>query len=244
MKRVLRIFEDVRRSRRKVLLEHEANVVCAEYGITIAKGGFARNLHEALRVAEEIGYPVVLKAVSPDIIHKSDVGGVLLNLNDAEDLREAYERMMLNLRERKCDAKVLGVFVQEMVPSSVEVIIGMVRDSAFGPVLMFGLGGILVELLKDVSFRVAPVSRRDAAEMISEVRAYPILKGYRGNPPLDVDAIIEILLRTSRLVMDYMEIVELDLNPVIVYNKGAKVIDARICLADPEGLQESPKTNP
>jgi len=173
---------------------------------------------------------VVIKIVSPDIIHKFDVGGVVLNLKSSEEVKEACNRMLMNVKKHKPDAKIVGILVQEMIPPSTEIIVGATKDPQFGPALMFGLGGIFVEVLKDVSFRIAPITRSDAKEMITEVKGYPVLKGYRGQPPADINAIVEILLNTSRLVMDYPEIKELDLNPILVYEKGAKTVDARIIL--------------
>jgi len=230
MDRVAEIFEKVRREGRKFLLEPEAKEVCMEYGIPVTRFRVAETVEEAVQIAGEIGYPVVLKIVSPDIIHKSDVGGVMLNLKSPEEVRGAYQTIMENVKRHKPDARITGVIVQEMAQPSTEVIVGAIKDPQFGQTLMFGLGGIFVEVLKDVTFRVAPITELDAREMITEVRAYPILKGYRGRPPADIDAIVGILLNTSRLVMDHPEIKELDLNPIMVYEKGAKTVDARIIL--------------
>jgi acyl-CoA synthetase (NDP forming) len=215
---------------RKNLLEPEAKTVCVEYGIPVTKFKVAKNEAEAVKFAEEIGYPVVLKIVSPDIIHKSDVGGVIVGLKNAQEVRNAYKQILENVKKHKADAKIVGVLVQEMAPSSTEVIVGAIKDPQFGPALMFGLGGIFVEVLKDVTFRVAPITIDEAREMITEVKAYPLLKGYRNQPPADIEAIVQILLNASRLVMDHQEIKELDLNPIMVYEKGAKTVDARIIL--------------
>jgi acyl-CoA synthetase (NDP forming) len=225
-----RIFMEAYKEGRKYLLEPEAKTVCIEYEIPVTKFKVAKNEAESVKFAEEIGYPVVLKIVSPDIIHKSDVGGVIVNLKDAKEVRNACKQILENVRKRNAKAKIVGVLVQEMAPSSTEVIVGAIKDPQFGPSLMFGLGGIFVEVLKDVTFRVAPITEDEAREMITEVKAYPLLRGYRNIPPADVDAIIKILLNTSRLVMKHQEIKELDLNPIIVYEKGAKTVDARIIL--------------
>jgi len=230
MKRVSEIFEEVRKEKRKYLLEPEAKTVCAEYGIPVTKFMVAKTEDEAVKFADELGYPVVLKIVSPDIIHKFDVGGIALNLKDSSDVREAYRKILDNVKKHKPKAKIKGIVVQEMVPISTEVIVGATKDPQFGPALMFGLGGIFVEVLKDVTFRIAPINEQDAREMITEVKAYPILRGYRNQPPADIDAITHILVKTSRLVMDHQEIKELDLNPIMVYEKGAKTVDARIIL--------------
>jgi acetyl-CoA synthetase (ADP-forming) len=228
--KVSKIFDEAREEGRNYLLEPEAKTICMEYGIPVTTFRVAKTAEEAVKFADEIGYPTVLKIVSPDVIHKFDVGGVLLNLKRPEDVRDAYKKILENMKEHKPEAKIRGVLVQEMVPSSTEVIVGSTKDPQFGPALMFGLGGIFVEVLKDVTFRIAPITEQDAREMITEIKAYPILKGYRGQPPADIDAIVRILLNTSKLVMDHLDIKELDLNPIMVYEKGAKTVDARIIL--------------
>jgi acetyl-CoA synthetase (ADP-forming) len=201
-----------------------------EYGIPVPKSRLAESEATAIKFADEIGYPVVLKIVSPDIVHKSDVGGVLVNIQNAKEVGTAYRQIIANIKKHKADARIAGVLVQEMAPSSTEVIVGSTKDQQFGPVLMFGLGGVFVEILKDVAFRVAPITEEEARDMVTEVKAYPLLKGYRGSPPADIDAIVNILLATSRMVQEHSEIKELDLNPVMVYRKGAKTVDARIIL--------------
>ena len=230
MTMVSEIFEKVRKEKRKFLLEPEAKTVCIKCGIPITNFKVAKNEAEAVKFAEQIGYPIVLKIVSPDIIHKSDVGGVIVGLKDAQEVRNAYKQILKNVKKHEANAKIVGILVQEMAPSSTEVIVGAIKDPQFGPALMFGLGGIFVEVLKDVTFRVAPITRDEACEMITEVKAYPLLKGYRNQPPADTEAIVQILLNTSRLVMEHQEIKELDLNPIMVYEKGAKTVDARIVL--------------
>ena len=230
MKEVDAIFSEVRKEGRKYLLEPEAKTVCMLYEIPVTKFKVAKNEVEAVQFAEELGYPVVLKIVSPDILHKFDAGGVILNLNSPSEVKTAYNRILENVKKYKPNAKIVGILVQEMAPQSTEVIVGATKDPQFGPALMFGLGGIFVEVLKDVTFRIAPISESDAKEMITEVKAYPILRGYRGQPPADTEAIVKILLNTSRLVMEHQEIKELDFNPIMVYEKGAKTVDARIIL--------------
>jgi len=230
MEKSLNVFNQAKKEGRSYLLEPEAKMVCMEYGIPVTRFKVAGTSEEAVKFAEGIGYPVVLKIVSPDIIHKFDVGGVVLNLKSPSEVEDAYEKILKNVKRHKPDAKIVGVLVQEMAPQSTEVIVGATKDPQFGPALMFGLGGIFVEVLKDVTFRIAPINESDAREMITEVKAYPILRGYRGQPPADIDAIVNILLNTSKLVMDHQEIKELDLNPIMVYEKGAKTVDARIIL--------------
>jgi acetyl-CoA synthetase (ADP-forming) len=230
MEKVTQIFNEARKEKRKYLLETEAKTICMEYGIPVTKFKLAKSEQEAVKFANEIGYPIVLKIASPDIIHKFDVGGVMLNLKNQAEVKDAYNKILANVKRHKSDAKIIGIVVQEMAAPSTEVIVGATKDPQFGPALMFGLGGIFVEVLKDVTFRIAPITEEDAREMITEVKAYPILKGYRGQPPADIEAIVKILLGTSKLVMAHQEIKELDLNPIIVYEKGAKTVDARIIL--------------
>jgi acyl-CoA synthetase (NDP forming) len=224
------VLAQVKKEGRKSLLEPEAKIICAEYGIPVTEFKLAKNIEEAVRFAENLGFPVVLKIVSPDIIHKSDVGGVAVGLKDDESVKGAFAQILKNVKKHDARARIVGVLVQEMAPPSTEVIVGAIKDPQFGPALMFGLGGIFVEVLKDVTFRIAPITEDEAREMISEVRAYPLLKGYRNTPPADVEAIVKILLNTSRLIMEHQEIKELDLNPIMVYEKGAKTVDARIIL--------------
>ncbi|NWF86331.1 acetate--CoA ligase family protein [Candidatus Bathyarchaeota archaeon] len=224
------IFDRVKNEKRKFLLETEAKTVCAEYSIPVTRFKLAKSKADAVKFANEIGYPIVLKIVSPDIIHKSDVGGVIVGLKSAKDVQKSYKQIMQNVKRHNAKAKIVGVLIQEMAPSSTEVIVGAIKDPQFGPAIMFGLGGIFVEVLKDVTFRVAPITEQEAREMITEVRAYPLLKGYRNQPPADIDAIVKILLNASKLVMEHQEIKELDLNPIMVYEKGAKTVDARIIL--------------
>jgi len=230
MKKSVDMFAQARKERRNYLLEPEAKIVCMEYGIPVTRFKVALTQDEAVKFADQIGYPVVLKIVSPDILHKWDFGAVILSLKSAAEVKDAYNKILENVKRRKPDAKIVGVLVQEMAPSSTEVIVGSIKDPQFGPALMFGLGGVFVEVLKDVTFRIAPISETDAREMITEVKGYPILKGYRGQPPADIDAIVKILMNTSRLVTRHTEIKELDLNPILVYEKGAKTVDARIIL--------------
>jgi acetyl-CoA synthetase (ADP-forming) len=224
------VFYQAKKEGRKYLLEPEAKTLCQKYGIPVTRFKVATSPEEADKSADEIGYPVVLKIVSPDVLHKFDVGGVVLNLKGSSEVKDAYDKIVKSVRKHKPDAKIVGVLVQEMAPASTEVIVGSTKDPQFGPALMFGLGGIFVEVLKDVTFRIAPITESDAKEMITEVKAYPILKGYRGQPPADINAIVNILLNTSKLVMDHPEIKELDLNPIMVYEKGAKTVDARVIL--------------
>ena len=230
MNQTQKIINQAKKEARKALLESEAKTICTEYGIPVTKFCLAKSEKEAAAQADQIGYPIVLKIVSPDIIHKTEAGGVLINLKNAAEVAAGYRKIIENAAKYKSDAKIVGVLVQEMAPQSTEVIVGAVKDPQFGQTVMFGLGGIFVELLKDVNFRVAPITVDDAKEMIMELKAFPLLNGYRNTPPADIDALVAILCNTSHLVMDYPEIKELDLNPIMAYSKGAKTVDARIIL--------------
>ncbi|XES78076.1 MAG: acetate--CoA ligase family protein [Candidatus Bathyarchaeia archaeon] len=230
MNKTDKIISQARREGRNALLEPEAKTICTEYDISVTEFDLAKNEDEAVTAAETIGFPVVLKIVSEDIIHKSDAGGVKVNLKTKEEVKEAYNQILENAKQYKPDAKITGVLVQEMAPQSTEVIIGSIKDPQFGPTIMFGLGGIFVELLKDVTFRIAPITERDAREMISGVKAYPLLNGYRNTPRADIEAIVQLLLAVSELITEHPEIKELDLNPIMTYEKGAKTVDARIIL--------------
>jgi acetyltransferase len=192
----------------------------------------AETPEEAVECADEIGYPVVLKLASPDILHKTDVGGVKLHLQSPDDVRDAFDLIVYRAGRFVPGARIWGCLVQQMVPVGREVLLGMSRDPQFGPLVAFGLGGIYVEALKDVSFRVAPFSRQEADEMIREIRSYALLEGVRGEPPADHEAMVDALLRISQLVTDFPEIVELDINPLMVFDegRGAMAIDMRLVL--------------
>jgi acetyl-CoA synthetase (ADP-forming) len=230
LKEIPRIFSQAAKEGRKSLLETEAKTLCMEYDIPVTRFKLAKDEEEAAKYATAIGFPIVLKIVSPDIVHKSDVGGVIVGIKNLRHVRTGYRQIVKNVKKHNPDAKIVGILVQEMAPSGTEVIVGSIKDPQFGPAIMFGLGGVFVEVLKDVTFRIAPITEDEAAEMISEVKAYPLLKGYRNTPPADLKAITKILVNTSRLVTEHPEIKELDLNPIMVYEKGAKAVDARIIL--------------
>ena len=208
----------------------DAMEALTEYGFTVPKMGFAETGTEAIALAEEIGYPVVIKIASPDILHKSDIGGVRLGLGSPSEVERAFEEVVSAARRFMSSALIMGVTVDQMIPAGKEVILGMAKDPDFGPMLMFGLGGIYVEVLKDVSFRIAPVDRREASSMISEIRAYQLLRGVRGEEPADIQSIVDSLLKVSQLVTDFPEIIEMDINPLMVMarGKGAVAVDSRI----------------
>jgi acyl-CoA synthetase (NDP forming) len=209
----------------KILTEHEAKKVLLKYGIPVTQGSIAKSADETFRIASSIGFPVAMKISSPDISHKSDVGGVELNIKK-EDVKAAYSDIISRVRKAVPGANIEGVLVQQMAPSGHEIIVGVKKDAQFGHALMFGLGGIFVEIYKDVSFRVTPIDKKEALEMISEIKGYPILMGIRGKRPADVDAIADVLVSVSDLVLEE-NIVELDINPLIVGEKGAVAVDAR-----------------
>ncbi|MGB9828455.1 MAG: acetate--CoA ligase family protein [Thermosphaera sp.] len=224
------IIENALNEGRTKLLEHEAFQVIKYYGINSPDVVVVRNGEEAKSLADKIGYPVALKIVSPDISHKSDVGGVKLNLKSPEEVGRAVDEMLKTVRSKAPNARLVGVLMYRMAPQGLEVIIGGVRDGIFGPVVMFGLGGIFVEVLKDVSFRVSPIRMEDALEMIREIKSYKILEGYRGQPPVNKEAIAEMIVKTSKLLEENPEIESIDLNPVMAYPDSAMAVDARIIL--------------
>lgn len=211
----------------RYVLEPETVHLLEQYGIPYPAHRFARDAEEAVEIAQELGFPVVLKIVSPDITHKSDVGGVVVGIEEAEEVRSAYERILGRVRTAVPKARIEGVLVCEQAPDGLEVIVGALNDASFGPTVMFGLGGIFTEVLRDVSFRIAPLRRTDAEEMIREIRGYPLLGRARGKAPLDVKGLVELLLSVSQLVMERGETQEFDLNPVRVYEDGLLALDAR-----------------
>jgi len=223
----------VRADGRLTVGDAEARQIMEAYGITIPEAQLAHDPDEAVEIAQRIGYPVVMKIASPDILHKTDIGGVKLNLMGDSDVRDTFDLLMYRASRYMPQADIWGALVQRMVPQGKEVIIGINRDPQFGPLLLLGLGGIYVEVLKDVSFRIAPITRWEAEEMITELRSYPLLRGLRGEKPSDLEAIADCMLRVSQLAVDFPEIVELDVNPLIVHEegKGAVAIDMRLVLA-------------
>ncbi len=222
---------DQTRRQGRTLSEVEAKRLLAEAGLPVVETRLTATKKDAIEAAESLGYPVALKIVSPEITHKSDAGGVKLNLSSTEAVAEAFDAIMEAGRRAAPEATIDGVAVQRMAEPGIEVIVGVSTDAQFGPVLMFGLGGVLVEVLKDVAFRVIPITPRDARQMVREIQGYPLLQGYRGQEPADVEALEGLLVQLSRFVEQHPEIEELDLNPVFAYPKGALAVDARIVLA-------------
>lgn len=232
------VIEKVRSEDRVSIGDAEARSILEAYGLRIPKSEIAENPDQAVEIAREIGYPVVLKIASPDILHKTDVGGVRVGLENRQEVIDAFELMVYRAQRYIPEARIWGCLVQEMVPAEgLEVLVGMNRDPQFGPLVTFGLGGIYVETLKDVTFRIAPFSVQEARAMLSEIRASALLDGVRGQPAVDKDAIVDTLLRMGQLVQDFPEIVELDINPLVVYpeGQGAIAIDMRLILSKEKG---------
>jgi len=223
---IVRVRQDARAS----LTELESKRLVCEAGIPVVASSLAVSPSEAVRISQDLGFPVVLKIASPDVLHKSDAGGVRVGLSSAAEVENAYAEILAAVQKTQPDARVDGISVQKMVRPGVEVIAGMSRDPQFGPTIMFGLGGVLTEVLNDVSFRVAPIDRRSAGEMIREIKGFPLLQGYRGSEPVDLDALESVLVKLSRLVQMEPDIKELDLNPVIASSDDAVVVDARVIL--------------
>jgi len=224
------VIDRARSEGRSLLTEIEAKELLKQAGINVIDTKLATSREEAISISRQFGFPVVLKIASPDIVHKSDAGGVKLGLKTSKQVAKAYDDILAAIRREYPRAAIQGVSVQKMARPGVEVIIGMSKDPQFGPVLMFGLGGILVEILKDVSFRIVPLTRRDASEMIREIKGYSLLEGYRGQEPVDVSSLEELLIKVSSFVEQNPEVKELDLNPTFAYSDGAVAVDARVIL--------------
>ena len=223
---ITQVLKNKIESNQTVLTEFESKELLREIGILVPDQKLTSSKDETLSAAEEIGFPIVLKLIAEDIVHKSDTGAVKLNLKNIKEVEDAYEELM-----KIASQKEKKISVQKMADEPItELIIGMTTDPQFGPALMFGIGGILVELLEDVSFRIAPITEYDANEMIHDIKGFPILDGFRGKPKADLDAIIETLMKISDLVTKHEEINEMDLNPVFIYDKGLICVDARIIL--------------
>ena len=226
---VHQIIEKAKKEKRS-LLETEAKELLREYGIPVPDFKLIKSEEEITGLAKKINFPLVMKIVSPDIIHKTDAGGVKIGIKDEKEAKLAYQGIISEAKKYNKEAKISGAIVYTMVPQGTEIIIGMMKDPHFGPVIMFGLGGIFVEVLKDISFRIIPLEERDAQEMITEIKGYEILKGARGETPKDIEAIKNLLMKISQLSIENPEIKEIDLNPIFVFKKGLQVVDARMIL--------------
>ncbi len=230
--RVEAIIEAVRKDGRRIMLGSEAHEIAEAYGISVARIRLATSVEEAKRIATDLGFPVVLKIASPDIVHKSDIGGIRVGLNNEAEVEDAFLQILDNVRAHVPRAVVYGIDVQELAPKGKELIIGCSRDVQFGPLILFGAGGIFVNYLKDVAFRLAPMTRSDASDLIDDTKMGVLLKGVRGEEPSDIEAIVDTILRISQLVTDFEEIVELDINPAFSYEKGKGVsaVDVKITI--------------
>ncbi|MCF6157835.1 MAG: acetyl-CoA synthetase [wastewater metagenome] len=224
-----KIIQKAQQERRQ-LLEPEAKELIKIFGIKTTKNIIAFSVSDAVQAADTIGYPVAMKIVSPDIIHKTDAGGVRLMIRDDEGVRTAYTGIIENVKKNIPEARIVGTLVSEMAEPSTEVIIGGLRDPQFGPAVMFGIGGIFVEIFKDVSFRIAPVEKDEALDMIQDIKGYKLLEGYRGTEVLDVPALVKTISHVSTIMTSIECIKEIDLNPIFVYPKGIMAVDARIIL--------------
>jgi len=223
------IFKKIKAQKRTNLTEYESRQVLQYYKIPLAKSELTKDVNDAVTLAKKIGYPVVLKVCSPDIIHKTDVGGLAINLRSEEEVKVAFNKIMSNVKRKVPKAKIHGMLVQKMIEDGEEVIVGGKKDPQFGQVVLFGLGGVLAEVFEDVAFRVIPIDGKEAEKMIQEIKGYKILKGYRGKS-YDTKTLVDILVKTSRLLEENQQINELDINPVIVLSKGAFAVDARIVI--------------
>jgi acetyltransferase len=232
LKTVKAIFYDVKRDGRLALLGSESAEVIAAYGVAAAPTILSQNPDEAAAIADQLGYPVVLKIASPKILHKTDVGGVLRDIQTAEDVKHAYVNIMENVHRYLPKIVPYGIEIQKMMPKGIELIVGMTRDVQFGPLIAFGLGGIFVNLIKDVSFRLAQgLTSKDISDMIAETKAYSLMKGYRGEKPVDILAVSEVIRRLALLATDFPEITEVDINPVFAYEEGIAALDVKITLS-------------
>ena len=225
------IITKARAQNRTALLEPEAKSICRAYGLPIPNFKVATSVNQAVKFAKIIGFPVAMKIVSPDIIHKTEAGGVLLNIHTGNEVENGFSKLVSNAKTFKKTVRVDGVLIEHMAPAGLEVIVGGMRDDQFGPVVMFGLGGIFTEVLDDVTFGLAPIKRLDVREMIRGIRGYRALTGYRGQPPVDERAITSIVIRTAKIMNENQQIGQIDLNPVMAYSRGCSVVDARILLA-------------
>ena len=218
---VRKVLDQVKADNRTSLTAPEGKLVCDAYGIPVPKEGVAKSAGEAGKMASSMGFPVVMKIVSPDILHKTEAGGVIVGLKTADEAEKAYETILSNAKKYKADAKIEGVQVQQMLAGGTEVIVGSITDGSFGKLVAFGLGGVLVEVLKDITFRLAPATKEDALSMLDGIQAHEILKGVRGGEAVNRTALADVIVKVSQLVTDFPEIVELDLNPVFATPKDA-----------------------
>lgn len=224
------ILEQLKNKGRSILAEVEAKEVLQEAGVPVNQTFIAGSRIDAVSLSVKLGFPVVLKVVSTEMTHKTESGGVRLGLTGSEQVEEAYDSILAAARAKNPQARIEGVSVQKMIGAGTEVIIGMTKDPQFGPMLMFGLGGILVEVLRDVSFKIVPLTETDARDMIAGIKGYPLIKGFRGSTPVNEDALAEVLLRLSGFIEQHPEIEEIDINPLIATGGGVTAVDARMVI--------------
>lgn len=222
------IFNKARKERRTILTEPESREIMKNYRIPLVDGVVVKTFNEAEEFADKVGYPVVLKIVSKEISHKTDVGGVILDIKNEIELKSKMRNLIQKVRKKSPRSSIDGIFVQKMVKGGTEVIIGGKEDPTFGKVILFGMGGIYTEIFKDTSFRVVPISRKDALQMINETKTNDLLKGFRGGKPADIESLVEVLFKVSKLLEENQEITELDLNPVFALHDRTVAVDARI----------------
>src|SRR4051794_29902420 len=240
---VRKILDAVKADKRTSLTAPEGKVVCDAYGIPVPKEGVATSAADAAKLASGMGFPVVMKIVSPDILHKTEAGGVIVGVKTAEDAEKAYATILANAKKYKSDAKIEGIQVQQMLAGGTEVIVGSITDGSFGKLVAFGLGGVLVEVLKDITFRLAPATNDDALSMLDGIQAHDMLKGVRGGDPVSRDALADVIVKVSQLVSDFPEIVELDLNPVFATKSDAIAADVRIVVDFDYKPRPAPRPN-
>src|SRR5467141_3743292 len=240
---VRKILDLVKADKRTSLTAPEGKLVCDAYGIAVPKEGVAKSAAEAAKIAADMGFPVVMKIVSPDILHKTEAGGVMVGVKTAADVEKNYAAILANARKYKSDAKIEGIQVQQMLPGGTEVIVGSITDGSFGKLVAFGLGGVLVEVLKDITFRLAPATKDDALSMLDGIQAHDMLKGVRGGDPVNREALADVIVKVSQLVSDFPEIVELDLNPVFATKKDAIAADVRIVVDFDYKPRPAPRSN-
>jgi len=231
------IISNALAERRTALLEPEAKHICRAYNLPVPEFKLAANANQAAKFAEKTGFPIVMKIVSPDILHKTEAGGVLLGLQSRKDVENGFSKLLSNAKKFKKTARIDGVLIERMEPSGLEVIVGGMRDLQFGPVVMFGLGGIFTEVLEDVTFGLVPIEKSEVREMIRGIKGYQVLTGFRDMLPVDEGAIASAVVQVSKIMNENQQIGQIDLNPVRAYSRGCSVVDARILLASAHGTK-------
>jgi succinyl-CoA synthetase beta subunit len=226
----MKIVNSAKASSRSVLFEHESDAIARHFGIIVAKSGIARKTNEVIGIAKRIGFPLAMKVVSQDVIHKSDIGAVVLNIGSPSEARKSFSVILKNVKKAYPRARIEGVLLQKMARRGFEFVVGATRDAQFGPTVMFGLGGIYVELFKDVSFRLAPLSKKEAVSMMNETKASALFRGFRGSTPLDVNSGAETLVAVGKMMAEIDAIESIDMNPLFIYPKGSMAVDVRILL--------------